>query len=142
MRHEKIIVGMFHVQLSSRKEFECEQNLGVRGPQHVLTDPWCDSQHESIECSDETSKEKQIHADSAGSSAGAELAAYGSDAQPCVVRAHKSGAKPDARPEQSLQPTGAMLSCTSIAILEHASPVHYSHVHMYSQVQWNLDASP
>ena len=46
---------------------------------------------------------------SAGSSAGAELAAYGSDARPCVSGAHMSAAEPAARPEQSSQPAGAML---------------------------------
>ncbi len=46
---------------------------------------------------------------SAGSSAGAELAAYGSDAQPCVSRAHKSEAKSDAWPEQGSQLTGVIL---------------------------------
>jgi hypothetical protein len=59
---------------------------------------------------------------SAGSSAGAELAAYGSDAQPCVSRAHKSEAKPDARPEQSSQPTGVILDRVSGAHMSAAEP--------------------
>ena len=59
---------------------------------------------------------------SAGSSAGAELAAYGSDARPCVSRAHKSEAKPDARPEQSSQPTGVILDRVSGAHMSAAEP--------------------